>query len=57
MLIGNKINITLTFESSEKTEVLMKFVVSLCVYEDERKPFGLKETKTRILTDKVIKTS
>lgn len=57
MLIGNKINITLTFESSEKTEVLMKFVVSLCVYEDEKKPFGLKETKTRILTDKVIKTS
>lgn len=35
----------------------MKFVVSLCVYEDEEKPFGLKETKTRILTDKVIKTS
>lgn len=30
----------------------MKFVVSLCVYEDEKKPFGLKETKTRILRTK-----
>lgn len=60
MLIGNKINITLTFEGSEKTEVLMKFVVLLCVYEeyeDKRKTFGLKETNPRILTDKVIKIS
>ena len=33
----------------------MKFVVSLCVYEDKRKPFGLKETKTRILRTKWLR--